>query len=99
MGPKGMMRNYNEELHGFNCSSDIVRLIKLRKLSWAGNEARMEEGRSAFKFKQENVQEMRPFGRLWHRWENNVRIHLNVIGVITRNWGDSAEGRDYWRAM
>ena len=40
---------HNEELHSWYRSTNIVRVIKSRSLSWAGHVARMEEGRSAFK--------------------------------------------------
>ena len=42
-------RPYNEELHSLYRSPNIVRVIKSRRLRWAGHVARMEEGRSAFK--------------------------------------------------
>ena len=42
---------------------------------------------------------MRPLGRPSHRWEDNVRMDLNKIGINTRNWADSAQDRDYWRAL
>ena len=42
-------RFHNEELHSFYRSPNIVRVIKSRRLRWAGLVARMEEGRSAFK--------------------------------------------------
>ena len=31
--------------------------------------------------------------------ENNIRMDLKEIGVNTRNWVDSAQDRDYWRAL
>ena len=37
----------NEELHSLYGSSNIVRVIKFRRLRWAGHGTRMEEGRSA----------------------------------------------------
>ena len=49
MGPRGMRMGSGEELHSLYRSPNIVRLIKFRRLRWAGHEARMEEGRSAFK--------------------------------------------------
>ena len=54
MGPKGdengeWKRLHNGELHSLNRSPNIVRMIKSRKLRWAGHIVRMEEGRSAFK--------------------------------------------------
>ena len=52
----------------------------------------MEEGRGAFKIK-------RPSGRPRRRWEDNIRIDLKEIGINTRNWVDSAQNRNYWRAL
>ena len=43
-------RLHNEELHSIYRSPNIVRVIKSRRLRWAGHVARKEEGRSAFKF-------------------------------------------------
>ena len=42
-------RLHNEELNSLYRSPNIVRVIKSRRLRWAGHAARMEEGRSAFK--------------------------------------------------
>ena len=42
-------RLHNEELHSLYRSSNIVRMIKSRRLRWAGNVARRDEGRSVFK--------------------------------------------------
>ena len=33
------------------------------------------------------------------RWEDNIRMDLEEIGIKTGNWIDSAEDRDYWRAL
>ena len=32
-------------------------------------------------------------------WEDSVRMDLKEIGINTRNWVDSAQDRDYWRAL
>ena len=34
-----------------------------------------------------------------HRWEENIKMDLKEIVVNTRNWVDSDEDRDYWRAL
>ena len=33
------------------------------------------------------------------RWEDNIIMELKEIGINARNWVDSAQGRDYWRAL
>jgi hypothetical protein len=44
-------------------SSNIVRVIKSRRMRWAGQVARMEEGRSAFKILAGQPTGKRPLGR------------------------------------
>ena len=68
-------------------------LINSRRLRWAGHVARMEEGRSAFKMLTGKPTEKRPLGRPTRRWEDNIRMYLKEIGIDTRNWFDSAQGR------
>ena len=41
----------------------------------------------------------RPLGRSRRRWENNIRMEFIEIGINTRNLVDSAQDRDYWRAL
>ena len=59
----------------------------------------MEEGRSAFKILIAKPTGKRPLGRPRRIWEDNIRIDLEEIGINTRNWVDSAQDRDYWRAL
>ena len=58
----------------------------------------MKEGRSVFKILTGTPTGKRPLGRPRHRWEN-IRMDLKEIGINTRNWVDSAQGRDYWRVV
>jgi hypothetical protein len=74
-------------------------LIKSRRLTWAGNVARMEEGRSAFKILTGTTAGKMPLGRPRRKWEDNIRMDLKEIGIITRNWVHSIKNRDYWRAL
>ena len=80
-------------------SRNIVRVIKSRRLRWAGHVARMEEGRSAFKILTGKPTGKRPLGRPRHRWEDNIRMDLEEIGITEGNWIDSAHDRNYWRAL
>ena len=41
----------------------------------------------------------RPLGRPRRRWEDNIRMELDGIVMNAKNWVDSAQDRDYWRAL
>ena len=61
--------------------------------------ARIEKGRSAFKNLIGSPTGKRLLGRPRRRWEDNIRMDLKEIGISTRNCVDSAQDRDYWRAL
>jgi hypothetical protein len=65
---------HNDELHSLYSSPNIVRVIKLRRMRWAGHVARMGEGRGVTGF--------------WLRGPK-VRGHWEDLGVggrITLSW-------------
>ena len=68
-------------------------------LRWAGHVARMEGGKKAFKILTGKPTRKRPLGRSRRRWEDNIRMDLEVISINAGNWVDSAQDRDYWRAL
>ena len=70
------MEKAPQELHSLYRSHNIVRLIKSRRLKWAGHVARMEEGTSAFKILTGKPTGKRPLGRPRRRWEDNIRMDL-----------------------
>ena len=74
-------------------------MIKSKILRWAGHVVRMEEDASAFKMLTGTAIEKRPSGSPRRRWEDTIRIDLKEIGISTNNWVDSAQNRDYWRAL
>ena len=55
----------------------------------------MEEDRSAFKIFTNKPTRKRPLGRP----RRNIRMDLEGIGINAGNWVDSAQNRDYWRAL
>ena len=59
----------------------------------------MEECRSAFKILTGTPAGKTPLGIPKRRWKNNFRMYLKETGIITRNWVNSAQNRDYWRAL
>ena len=56
---------------------------------------RMEEGRNVFRILTGIPAEKRLLGRPRRRWEDNIRMDLEEIGIIAGNWVDSAQNRDY----
>jgi len=40
---------HNEELNDLHCSADIIRVIKSRRMRWAGHVARIGERKSAYR--------------------------------------------------
>ena len=59
----------------------------------------MEEGRSAYKILTGKPIGKRPLGRPRHRWEDNIRMDLEEIGINEGNWADSDQDRDYWGTL
>ena len=74
-------------------------MIKSRRLRWAGNVARMEEGRTAFKSLTHTPAGTRPLGTPSCRGEDNIRMDLKETGINTSNWVRLAQDRNYWRAL
>ena len=59
----------------------------------------MKESRSVFKILTGKATGKRPLGRPWRIWEDNIRMDLEEISTNARNWVDSAQDRNYWRAL
>ena len=74
-------------------------MIKSRRLRWAWHVARMEEDRSAFKILTGKPTGKRPLGKPRRRWENNIRMDLEEIGINAGNWVDSAQDRNYCSSL
>ena len=66
-------------------------------MSWSL--ARNEKGRSAFKILIGKPTGKRPSGRSRRRWEGDIRMDLEEIGINAGNWVSSAQDRNYWRAL
>jgi hypothetical protein len=72
---------HNDELHNLYSSPNIVRVIKSRRMRWAGHVARMGEGRSVYKVLVGRPEGKRPLGRPRRRWEDNIKLDLREIGI------------------
>ena len=59
----------------------------------------VEWNKSAFKILAGKPTGNRPLGRPRHRWEDTIRMELEEIGINAGERVDSAQDRDYWRAL
>ena len=90
---------HNEKLNDLYSSPNIVRVIKSRRMRWAGHVVRMEEGRGVHDVLMGKPEGKRPLGRPRCRWEDNIKMDLQEV---RRGCGDSMElahYRDMWRAL
>jgi hypothetical protein len=71
-------RLHDEELNDLYSSPNIIRVIKSRRMRWAGHVARMGEGRGAYRVLVGRPEGRRPLGR----WEDNIKMDLQEVG-----WG------------
>jgi len=69
-------RLHNEELNDLCCSLNIVRVIKWRRMRWAGHVARMVEERGVYRILVGKPEGKRPLGRPRRRWVDNIRMDL-----------------------
>jgi hypothetical protein len=104
-GPKrdevtgGCRKLHNKELHGLYSSPSIVRVIKARRMRWAGHVARMGEMMGAYNILVGRPEGRRPLGRPRRRWEDNTKMDLSEIGFGDVDWIHLAQNRDRRRAL
>jgi hypothetical protein len=73
-------RLHNEEFNDLYSSPNIFRVIKSRRVRWAGHVARMGEGRGAYRILVGIPEGRRPLGRPRRRWEDNIKMDLQDVG-------------------
>jgi hypothetical protein len=84
---------HNEDLHDLYSSPTIVRVIKSRRMRWAGHVARMGEGDACTEFWWGNTEGKRPLGRPRRRWEDHIKIDLQEVGCGSMDWIELAQDR------
>ena len=71
---------HNEELNILYCPPNIVRVIKSRRMRWAGHAARMGEGRGVYRVLVGKPEGKRQLRRPRLRWEDNIKMDLQEVG-------------------
>ena len=92
-------RLHNEELNDLYSSPNIVRVIKSRRMGWAGHVARMGEERRLYRVLVGKPEVKRPLGRPRRRWVDNIRMDLQEVGCGYMDWIGLAQDTDRWRTL
>jgi hypothetical protein len=101
VGPKrdkvtgGWRKVHNEELHNLYSSPSIIRMMKSRRMRWAGHVARIGAIMNAYTIFVGKPEENRPS----RRWVNNIKMDLREKEWAGTDWIDLAQDRDQWRAL
>jgi hypothetical protein len=74
---------HNEKLHDLYSSPSIIRIIKAKRMRWAGHVVRMEKKTNAYRLLVGKPDGRRSLGRRRRRWLNNIKIDLVDVG-----WGN-----------
>jgi hypothetical protein len=78
---------HNEELNDLYSLPSIVRVVKSRRMRWAGHVARMGEGRDVHSVLVGKPEGMRPLGRPRRKWGIILRgIFRKWEGVVMNGW-------------
>jgi len=101
-GPKreeikvGWRKLHNEELRDLYSLPDILRVVKSRRMRWAGHVACMGEGRGVHRVLVEKREGKRQLGRSRRRCEHNIKMDLQEVGGDFGDWMELAQDRERW---
>jgi len=90
---------HNDELHKLCSSSNFSRVIKSRRVKWAGHVAHRGEGRGVYRMLVGRPEGKRPLGRPRRRWEDNIKVDLRETGIDGANWIQLAQDSVQWLAF
>jgi hypothetical protein len=86
-------------IHNLYSLPNIIRMIKSRRMRWAGHVTRMGETRNAYRILVGKPERKRPLGRPRCRWVDNIKVDLREIRWDGMDWNDLAQDRNQWRAL
>ena len=92
-------RLHNKELNDLYSSPNIVRMIKSRRMRWAGHVTHMGEERGVYRVLLGKLEGKRPLGRPRCRWVDNIKMDLQEVGCGYMDWIGLAQDRDRWRTL
>jgi hypothetical protein len=83
---------HNEELNDLCSLPNIVRVVKSRRMRWAGHVAHMGEERGVHRVLVGKPEGKSPLGRRRCKWEDNIKMDLQEFGVGCGDWMELASG-------
>jgi hypothetical protein len=92
----GRRKLHNEEVHNLYSSSSTIRVIKSRRMRWAGHVTRMGEKRSVYRLLVGMSEGKRPLGRRRSMWIDNIKTELLEIGVNVVDWTGLTRDKYRW---
>ena len=92
-------RLHNKELNDLYSSPNILRVIKSRRMRWAGHVARMGEETEVYRVLVGKPEGRRPLERPRRRWVDNIGMDLQEVGCRYKDWIGLAQDRDSWRTL
>jgi hypothetical protein len=78
---------HSGQLHSLYSSSNIVRLIKSRRMRWAGRLASMGEGKGVYRISVRGPGGKRPLRKPRHMWEDNIKMGLREVEIELDSFG------------
>jgi hypothetical protein len=90
---------HKEELNDLYSLPNIVRVVKSRRMRWAGHVAHTGEDRGVNRVLVGKPEGKRPLGRPRRRWEDNIKMEFQKVGGVSGDWMELAHDRDRWRAL
>jgi len=90
---------HKEELNYLYSLPNIVRMVKSRRMRWAGHVARMGERKAMRRVLVGKPEGKRPLGRPRRRWEDNIEMDFQEVGGSCGDWMELAQDRGRWREL
>jgi hypothetical protein len=91
---------HNRELYALYSSPNMIRVIKSRRLRWAGHVACMGESRGEYTALVGKLEGRRPLGRPRLRREDDIKMDLRKVGGGGgTDWIARCKDTDRWRAL
>jgi hypothetical protein len=87
------------ELRDLYSSPSIIRIIKSRRMRWAGHVAQVGEKRSTYRLLVGKPEGKRPLGRPRRWWMDNIRTDFEKVGWGDVDWIGLAQDRNRCRAL